>query len=556
MRLPRDMRPGAILKALFATKAEAALAVALFALFFLEHLPAHEHPAAAPAAAWRGHLRGAAAWTAAALVPLWALGRRSRPFYWVAPPVWVFCTAAVWFFRLNFRTGLGGSWIGIVAGSSSDEASWFLRTYLGWNAALAFAALAAAAFALVRLASALERSPSSKIRCAAAAVAALLFYRYAMVSHGPFFFLWDSPVATLLTDSAKEWPHYLSLRDMKARPAPADGLARAPGVDAACAGVFVLGESAARSHWSLYGYGRPTTPRMDAIAGELTVFHDLVSPSMTTASAMELILTTATLENRRDLRYTVAQIMRQTGYFAPLFSAQGRWSQFDGVETFAFAGCEPMVFLEEDLPKPWYDDALLARLDAALAPTNRPTVAFLHLAGSHLPPGEKYPPDAAPFPHEDVPDGYVRISVDNYDNSIAFTDSVLGGVIDRLRARGGPAWMLYLSDHGESPASESWRTATDPDIWEVPFIVWLSPEYKARFPETAAALEKAATLPLQSDELLAGILHLAGVVGCGGGTDRDFLDASFRPRAGRKVEDGRRLYKELKEKPERTADES
>jgi glucan phosphoethanolaminetransferase (alkaline phosphatase superfamily) len=108
--------------------------------------------------------------------------------------------------------------------------------------------------------------------------------------------------------------------------------------------------------------------------------------------------------------------------------------------------------------------------------------------------------------------------------------------------------MVYLSDHGESPDSKTWRTATDPDVWEVPMVIWLSDEYRLRFPETAAAVAAAVGKPLQSDQLLTGFLHLTGVRGCGVGTSDDFLDASFVPRAVRMVEDGRKTYDALRQK--------
>ena len=41
--------------------------------------------------------------------------------------------------------------------------------------------------------------------------------------------------------------------------------------------VIVIGESAARAHLSLYGYGRETTPALDAKKDELVVFRNVIS---------------------------------------------------------------------------------------------------------------------------------------------------------------------------------------------------------------------------------------------------------------------------------------
>jgi len=539
----------AIAARICAARSQIALAASLFALLFLERLPAHDAPLSSLADNWFWYMTGAATWTGICMIPIWLFGERTRFLYRIIPPVWLLITAVVWFFRLNFKAELGGVWIGIVAGSSSEETIWFLKTYFGWKACVTFALIAAAIAAQLRLASAVKSVGRLSVRIAATIVAAAAFVHHTHLWIDAGTILWESPVTALVVDSAREWSHYKTLQLLRDECATPGDAVPAPGIDQSCFGVFVLGESASRSHWSLYGYERATTPRMDAIRGELAVFRDVVSPSMTTAKAMELLLTTATLENRTDLRYTLPQVLARAGFGASLFSAQGRWGRFDGVESFAFAGCDPMIFAEEHVTKwPWYDDELLPMLDSAATNATLPTVAFLHLNGSHLPPGDKYPSDAVPFPHEDVPESYATISVNNYDNSVFFTDALLGRIVDILKSRGGPTWMVYLSDHGESPDSKTWRTATDPDVWEVPMVIWLSDEYRLRFPETAAAVAAAAGKPLQSDQLLTGFLHLTGVRGCGVGTSDDFLDASFVPRAVRMVEDGRKTYDALRQK--------
>ena len=102
--------------------------------------------------------------------------------------------------------------------------------------------------------------------------------------------------------------------------------------------------------------------------------------------------------------------------------------------------------------------------------------------------------------------------------------------------------MIYISDHGETPSSKSWRTTTDKDLWEVPMIVWLSEEYKIARPDVWEALRAATDKPLQSDQLLAGFLHVAGIQGCGVRTPEDFLSPDFKLRYPRKIENGRRDY--------------
>ena len=77
-------------------------------------------------------------------------------------------------------------------------------------------------------------------------------------------------------------------------------------------------------------------------------------------------------------------------------------------------------------------------------------------------------------------------------------------------------------------------------MWDVPMIVWLSDEYRRLHPDVVAALAVAAKLPLQSDQLLPGILRIAGIRFSGG---MDFTSGKFVPRTPRKINCGEDEYR-------------
>lgn len=62
-------------------------------------------------------------------------------------------------------------------------------------------------------------------------------------------------------------------------------------------------------------------------------------------------------------------------------------------------------------------------------------------------------------------------------------------------------WHLYGYERPTTPMMD-WRDASSPDIFAVPMIVWLSPEYRARNPEVASAIESIAAKPVCLDELM------------------------------------------------------
>lgn len=61
--------------------------------------------------------------------------------------------------------------------------------------------------------------------------------------------------------------------------------------------VLVIGESTTRQHMSLYGYTRPTTPKLEALRGQLTVFNEVFASRPYTIEALQQILTFADQEN-------------------------------------------------------------------------------------------------------------------------------------------------------------------------------------------------------------------------------------------------------------------
>ena len=110
---------------------------------------------------------------------------------------------------------------------------------------------------------------------------------------------------------------------------------------------------------------------------------------------------------------------------------------------------------------------------------------------------DRYPRQMAHF----QPDTHCEAKKENrpdlinaYDNTIRYTDLVLSGVIERLRAHGGMSAMLYTSDHGENIFDDSHKLflhasprASKYEL-HVPFLVWTSQSFQHQEPAVAQAL--------------------------------------------------------------------
>ena len=543
-------------------RATVALFLVVIAWTLADRLVSYEEISAISLFGWIDILWRCQPWAVAALLPLWSLGRRSYFVYAILGAFAVTLEFVQWFVRSNFSMTLTGSWVGMLALSSPNEMMLFFRQYAIdlILSCLLPTVLAIGVFFLilsfVRRASATRTS----IVCTIFGCA-IFFYGTGFPSSGGDLFRDFMAKAKgqraiyCVIDSVRNGLLMLRLSHMAEEPSLPPTLH--PADDRDIVGVFVLGESATRNHWGLYGYPRDTTPQLSAIRDELAVFDDLTTTDSSTGAAMRSIFSTRTLEKHGDVRYVMPQALAKCGYSVSLYSNQERWNDWGSDESFSFAGCDPFLVIREqdayrsvkqDMGTNRCDGVLLPYLDDALANGADRQVVFLHLYGSHTPLEFRCPPELAPFEVRTNDSGTTRhaLSVEAYDNSVWYTDYLLGEIVRKLKALNKPAWMVYISDHGETPSAKSWRTATDLDLWEVPFVVWTSESFNAAFPERVAALRRAQSKPLQSDQLLYGLLRFMGVEGLGISPQEDFLDDTFKPRRPRLIQSGQVPY------PERT----
>lgn len=54
--------------------------------------------------------------------------------------------------------------------------------------------------------------------------------------------------------------------------------------------VYVIGEASRAANWELYGYDRPTNPRLKALGDEIVVFRNMLTQSNTTHKSVPMIL--------------------------------------------------------------------------------------------------------------------------------------------------------------------------------------------------------------------------------------------------------------------------
>lgn len=233
-------------------------------------------------------------------------------------------------------------------------------------------------------------------------------------------------------------------------------------------------------HMSLYGYHRPTTPRIDAFAKDSRVFDRAYATAPFTPASVVSFLTGQNPYKHRVRMFwqkvtaeniTVADHLRRAGYqTAAIVSnivlsddACGLGARFDHYDDRVTDPEPNRPHMRERRAGDTTDDAI-AWLETSRKP-DRPFFLWVHYNDPH---GPYTPPADAPadFTHEapvaieeDRLLDYVKEPglldgleyVDRYDEEIAYTDREVGRLLDAFDSitAGDDALVLLTSDHGE-----------------------------------------------------------------------------------------------------------
>jgi len=278
--------------------------------------------------------------------------------------------------------------------------------------------------------------------------------------------------------------------------------------------VVLIGESSTRAHWSLYGYPRPTTPKLEALAPELIVFTNVTSTFGFTPYALRDLFTAPEADGPG---ISIPSAARAAGYNCRLLSSQARRSIYQGSGELLFGACHERIYLDEVKAPSAFDDALVPLLRTALldsVATNQ--LVFVHTYGSHTPCNERYP-EAFCLYAPDSSDSLVRglepiprKRVNDYDNTVCFTDVVLSGLIEAVRETKREAVVLYISDHGETP-DRCFRDQECADMFAIPAFVWASPGYRRTHEAQIEKLRALAVRPLTSLDFFPIFMNILGL---------------------------------------------
>ncbi len=279
--------------------------------------------------------------------------------------------------------------------------------------------------------------------------------------------------------------------------------------------ILITIDALRADHLGVYGYDRPTSPHLDALAREAVVVRNDISQAPFTKASMASLFTglfpsshkayTISRSFDETMRGTVSGDLPQTDVLDPALWTMAAGFQSTGYQTVGL-NTNPFLLKEFGFAKGFQDyefltdGAGLASADAVVAraldcldhrDSGRPTFMWMHLMEPHspyTPPARVralFPPRTPPrlAPAETVPawieqqgsrDANLYESL--YDGEIRSADDALGVLFEGLRKRG--LWdrlvLVVTADHGEEffdhGGFEHNRTLYD-EMVHVPLIV-------------------------------------------------------------------------------------
>ena len=246
--------------------------------------------------------------------------------------------------------------------------------------------------------------------------------------------------------------------------------------------VLVIGESARKANFQLYGYQRQTNPLL-ARQTALKVFEATSNATYTTAGTKAILEP----QNSDELYEMLPNYAFRTG--VDVVWRTSNWG-------------EPPIHVDEYVTNEelgekypdqhvYHDAILFHKLRERIESSQRNKVLIVvHTSTSHGPSyASKYPAEFEVFKPvaRNVEEGEKHVDwlVNAYDNTICYTDFLLDSLINTLRSM--TDWrsaMIFISDHGESLGENGvfmhglpMRLA--PKVqYEIPFLVWTSEGFR------------------------------------------------------------------------------
>ncbi len=217
--------------------------------------------------------------------------------------------------------------------------------------------------------------------------------------------------------------------------------------------VFIMGESLSYEHMGLFGYPRPTTPRMSLLKNDPKfVYKKGISSAVSTHSALpiffDLMNEPGNLDVLRNDPVNLFRLAKEAGYKTHWISAQDAKNTYSigtkFIDDLRTVENDPLMYAK-------FREDYLVRLFKKLDLSEGRHFVVLHFRTVHSPYSENYEHRGPEFPKYPTEEGgRSRRLVNAYDNAVLYTDDIIADIFETFREK-EPADGVFAmtSDHGQ-----------------------------------------------------------------------------------------------------------
>lgn len=214
--------------------------------------------------------------------------------------------------------------------------------------------------------------------------------------------------------------------------------------------IVIIGESARRDNFHVYGYPVMNTPSAAEMKG-YTIIEDAYSPATQTMLSIPRILAKNSGSEQLNLDLNIIDLANDAGFNTYWISNQGKLGAADTDVTMLANRAQEKIFLQADYSKAESDFKLLDEVRLVLdqeqeKQSKQPTLIFLHTMGSHSDFSERS--KLGKYHLEDSSDTY------DYDNTIYNTYRFIEDLRDIAACFDDKYQLCYFSDHGLAKIDE------------------------------------------------------------------------------------------------------
>lgn len=290
--------------------------------------------------------------------------------------------------------------------------------------------------------------------------------------------------------------------------------------------ILFIGESSRYDHWGINGYERNTSPQLSSIPNVVS-YSSVYSQANLTMHSVPLLLTRATAATAdiQNKEKGLTDAFAEAGY-TTAFITRNETTSFinrtmnDCNYHYAFSQLLDIDFANDCDS---YDSDILTKVREAR--TNTGQMMVLHSLGSHYKYSLRYPISENIFtPSFGRTDSYRLMNethkpliINAYDNTIHYTDKVLGDLIAYVDSLQIPAVILYISDHGESFWDDEHKFSMHGSYipveaeYHVPFFVWYSAQYAQLHPNKVQQIIANQHQPVTSQVVFHSLSDMADI---------------------------------------------